>query len=161
MFRRYKPFFKAGAMDLMAFKFNIFSWLIVSALQVSCLVFLWIAVYRNSIDGMDSIINGFSFKEMITYLVMVNIFTFVCFDGNTSWTINQEIRDGTIAMAFVKPISYRARFIFSNLGSVATMVLMFGLPSFTVAYIVFYFFQQIIGIILDIFIKFFISHYFI
>ena len=66
MFKRYKPFFKAGSMDMMAFKFNIFSWLIVSALQVACLVFLWIAVYNNSTNGMDSIINGFTFKDMIT-----------------------------------------------------------------------------------------------
>ena len=139
MFKRYKPFFKAGSMDKMAFKFNIFSWLIVSALQVACLVFLWIAVYNNSTNGMDSIINGFTFKDMITYLVMINIFTFVSFDGNTSWTINQEIKDGTIAMAFVKPISYRKRFIFTNLGVVSTMILMFGIPSFTIAYIVFYF----------------------
>lgn len=139
MFKRYKPFFKAGSMDMMAFKFNIFSWLIVSALQVACLVFLWIAVYNNSTNGMDSIINGFTFKDMITYLVMINIFTFVSFDGNTSWAINQEIKDGTIAMAFVKPISYRKRFIFTNLGVVSTMILMFGIPSFTIAYIVFYF----------------------
>lgn len=139
MFKRYRPFFKAGSMDMMAFKFNIFSWLIVSALQVTCLVFLWIAVYKNSTNGMDSIINGFSFKDMITYLVMINIFTFVSFDGSTSWNINQEIKDGTIAMAFVKPISYRTRFIFTNLGVVSTMILMFGIPSFTIAYIVFYF----------------------
>ena len=139
MFKRYKPFFKAGSMDMMAYKFNTISWLIVSTLQVTCLVFLWIAVYKNSSNGMDSVINGFSFKEMITYLVMVNIFTFVSFDGNTSWTINQEIKDGTIAMAFVKPISYRKRFIFTNLGVVSTMILMFGIPSFTIAYLVFYF----------------------
>ena len=139
MFKRYRPFFKAGSMDMMAFKFNIFSWLVVSALEVACLVFLWIAVYNNSTNGMDSIINGFTFKDMITYLVMINIFTFVSFDGNTSWTINQEIKDGTIAMAFVKPISYRKRFIFTNLGVVSTMILMFGIPSFTIAYIVFYF----------------------
>ena len=88
---------------------------------------------------MDSIINGFSFQEMITYLVFVNIFTFVSFDGNTSWTINQEIKDGTIAMAFVKPISYRKRFIATNLGVVSTMILLFGIPSFTIAYLIFYF----------------------
>lgn len=139
MFKRYKPFFKAGSMDMMAFKFNIFSWLIVSALQVACLIFLWVAVFKNSINGMDSIINGFSFQEMITYLVFVNIFTFVSFDGNTSWTINQEIKDGTIAMAFVKPISYRKRFIATNLGVVSTMIILFGIPSFTIAYLIFYF----------------------
>ena len=56
MFKRYKPFFKAGSMDMLALKFNIFSWLIVSALQVACLIFLWIAVFKNSVNGMDSII---------------------------------------------------------------------------------------------------------
>lgn len=137
MFKRYRPFFKAGSMDLMAFKFNIFSWLIVSVLEVTCLVFLWIAVYKNSNDQMNSIINGFSFKEMITYLVMINIFNFVAFDGTTSWTINQEIKDGTIAMAFVKPISYRKRFIFTNLGVVSTLFLMLGIPMISLAYIVF------------------------
>ena len=61
MFKRYKPFFRAGAMDMMAFKFNLFTWLIVTVFEVAVIVFLWIAVYRNSIDGFDSVINGFSF----------------------------------------------------------------------------------------------------
>ena len=121
MFKRYLPFFKAGAMDLVAFKFNIFSWLLVTSLQVVCIIFLWIAVYASSEFGMNSIINGFKFEEMITYLVMINIFSFVVFDGSTSYNINQEIKDGTIAMAFVKPISYRLRFVATNLGVISTM----------------------------------------
>ena len=137
MFKRYLPFFKAGAMDLVAFKFNIFSWLLVTSLQVVCIIFLWIAVYASSEFGMNSIINGFKFEEMITYLVMINIFSFVVFDGSTSWNINQEIKDGTIAMAFVKPISYRLRFVATNLGVISTMLLMFGIPGFSIAYIVF------------------------
>lgn len=132
---RYKPFFRAGAMDLMAYKFHIFTWLIVTAFQVACTVFLWIAVYKNA--GFDSVINGFSFKEMITYMVTVNIMSFVTFDSNSMNVIYDEIRDGTIAVSFIKPISYRLRFVASNLGSFFVKELLFGLPMFTAAYVIF------------------------
>lgn len=137
MFKRYKPFFRAGAIDLLAYKFNLFTWLIVSILEVACIVFLWFGVYQSSINGMDTIINGFSFKEMICYVVMINIYNFVSFDGTTLWTIDDEIRNGTIAMSFVKPISYRTRFIATTLGSVCMKILMLGLPLFTISYLIF------------------------
>ena len=137
MFKRYKPFFRAGAMDMLAYKFNMFSWLIISSLQVLCVVFLWFGVYRSSADGMDSIINGFSFKDMICYTVMINIFNFVSFNGNTLWVINEEIKNGTIAMSFVKPISYRKRFIATNLGEVSVQILLLGIPLYCLSYIIF------------------------
>lgn len=139
MFKKYLPFFKASSMDLMAFKFNILIWLIISALQVVCVVCLWIGVYQSSINGVDSVINGFAFKEMLMYIVMVNIFGFTVMDGTTLFIINEEIKDGTIAMSFIKPTSYRLRFVFSNLGAVSTLFLMFGVPCFTAAYLIFYF----------------------
>ena len=114
MFKKYLPFFKASSMDLMAFKFNILIWLVISALQVVCVVCLWIGVYQSSINGVDSVINGFTFKEMLMYIVMVNIFGFTVMDGTTLFIINEEIKDGTIAMSFIKPTSYRLRFVFSN-----------------------------------------------
>lgn len=137
MLKKYKPFFRAGAIDTLAFKFNLFTWLFVTIFEVACVLFLWIAVYKNSPNGIDSVINGFTFKEMICYLVMINIFNFVVFSNYTLWKINDEIKDGTIAMAFVKPISYRARFIFSNLGIVFMQSLLIGLPCFSIAYIIF------------------------
>lgn len=157
MFKRYKPFFKAGAMDMMAFKFNLFTWLLVTVFEVAVIVFLWIAVYKNSIDGFDSVINGFTFKEMICYLVMINIFTFVTFDGSTLWTINDEIKNGTISMSFVKPISYRKRFIATTLGFFAVVELIIGLPCFIISYIVF----NLIGFISVTSIWTFILHIFL
>lgn len=137
MFKRYKPFFRAGMLDLLAYKFNMFTWLLVSMLQVACIIFLWIAVYQNSPLGMDSIINGFTFKEMITYLVMINIFGFVSFDGMTLWTINDEIKNGTISMSLTKPISYRLKLLFATLGATSANFVILGIPCFTIAYLVF------------------------
>ncbi len=131
---RYKPFFRAGAMDLMAYKFHIFTWLIVTALQVLSVFFLWVAVYKNS---PDVVINGFTFEQMVTFMVMINIFNFVAFDGYTGDVISDEVRDGTIANSFIKPISYRLRFVATNIGSISAKFLAFGLPMFIISYVTF------------------------
>ena len=161
MFKRYKPFFRAGIMDLMAYKFNIFMWLFVTVFEVAVVVFLWISVYKNSPEGANSIINGFTFKEMITYVVMINIFTFITMDGSTLWQINDEIKMGTISIAFTRPISYRKRFIATTLGNVTMMTLMFGLPLLSIAYLVFYLIDFIviesIGVFLFHILLFFIA----
>ncbi|MCH5152348.1 MAG: ABC-2 family transporter protein [Clostridiales bacterium] len=134
MFRKYKPFFRAGAMETLAYKFNIFGWLIVSALQVVCVFFLWIGVYKNS---PDQIINGFTLRDMLVYTAFINVFNFVTFAGDTMYSISQDIKNGTIAMSFVKPISYRVRFIFTTLGGFSMNMLLLGLPAFVLLYVVF------------------------
>ena len=48
MLKKYKPFLRAGAMDTMAYRFNILVWAVITVCQVACLVFLWLAVYRSS-----------------------------------------------------------------------------------------------------------------
>lgn len=137
MFKRYKPFFRAGAMSTLAYKFNLLSWVVISAFQIACLFFLWKGVYSNSVGGINSVINGFTYKQMIVYVVFVNILNFVSFPNETMWEIEDEITKGTIAMSFVKPISYRLRFVATVLGMVGMSMLILGLPFFVVGYVVF------------------------
>ena len=121
-------------METLAYKFNIFGWLIVSALQVLCVFFLWIGVYKNS---PNEIINNFTLNDMLVYMAFVNVFNFVTFAGNTMYSVLQDIYKGTIAMSFVKPISYRVRFIFTTLGSMFMKIVLLGLPAFVILYAVF------------------------
>ena len=74
--KKYKPFIRASAMDILAYRFNILTWALVTVAEVACLIFLWLAVYQSSEGGIDSAINGFTFKEMITYVVLTTIFGF-------------------------------------------------------------------------------------
>ena len=133
MLKKYKPFLRASAMDLMAYKFNILIWVIVTIFEVACLVFLWLAVYSSSEGGMDASINGFTYKEMITYVVLTTVFGFVTFNNDTMWHINQDIIKGTIGNYVIKPISYRGKFVASNLGSFLMMGLLFGLPLYGIS----------------------------
>ena len=133
MLKKYKPFLRAAAMDMMAYKFNILVWVIVTIFQVACLVFLWLAVYRSSEGGIDASINGFTYKEMIAYVVLTTIFGFVTFNNDTMWYINQDIRKGTLGNYVIKPISYRGKFVASNLGAFLMMAVVFGLPLYAIA----------------------------
>jgi len=126
--RKYKPFVRASAIDMMAYRFNILIWVIVTILEVACLIFLWLAVYQSSTGGIDAPINGFTFKEMITYVVLTTVFGFVTFNNDTLWFINKDIKEGTIGNYVIKPISYRGRFVASNLGALLMMTLVFGTP---------------------------------
>lgn len=82
MFKRYKPFFRAGAMDCLAYKSSMFGWVIVSVLEVLSVFFMWIGVYKSSADGVNSVINGFTFHEMLVYVTFVNVFNFVSLNGD-------------------------------------------------------------------------------
>lgn len=131
--RKYKPFVRASAIDMMAYRFNILVWVLVTVLEVACLIFLWFAVYQSSNGGIDSAIHGFTYKEMIVYVVLTTIFGFVTFNNDTLWYINQDIIKGTIGNYVIKPISYRGKFIASNIGGFLTMSLMFGIPLYGIS----------------------------
>lgn len=132
MLKKYKPFLRASAMDVMAYKFNILVWVIVTLFEVACLVFLWFAVYQSSEGGIDASINGFTYKEMIAYVVLTTIFGFVTFNNDTLWIINNDIRKGTIGNYLIKPISYRGKFVASNIGALLIMTLIFGIPLYSI-----------------------------
>ena len=133
MLKRYKPFLRAGAMDTMAYRFNILMWALITVCEVACLVFLWLAVYHSSVGGMDAEIHGFTFREMISYVVLTTVFGFVTYNNSTLWSINTDIRKGTVGNYLIKPISYRGKFAATNLGSLLTMTALFGVPLYAAA----------------------------
>ena len=138
MFKKYKPFFKAGMINTLAYRAALLTWLLVTFFQIACVVFLWIAVYSNAPGGVESaIINGFTLKEIIVYFVFTNILSFTCFPGETLWSIMEDIKKGTIALSFTKPISYRLKLLFTTYGMALMPLLIFGLPLFTISYTLF------------------------
>lgn len=134
MFKRYKPFFRVGAINCFAYKFQIFVWFIITALEFVCTAFLWHGVYQSS---PQAIVNGFTFPQMLTYMVFCNVLSFLVAAGDTMDTLNNEIKDGTIASSFTKPVNYRLKALFTMLGSTCAQFLFLALPVATVAYVIF------------------------
>ncbi len=132
--KKYIPFFKAGMMEELAYRAGLFAWMLITVLQLLCVAFLWTAVYNSS---SSPVINGFTFNEMIVYFVFTNIFAFMCLGTETLHDINSEIKDGTIAISLIKPISYRIRFLFRALGNSAMRIIIMGIPTIVISMIVF------------------------
>ena len=86
-------------------KFNNVDALIYVGVAFSWLIFLYQAIYRNSPEGMSSIINGFTFYEMVLYMITSFVFSFVVNSSETSLNIFQDIKEGTISNTLTKPVS--------------------------------------------------------
>ena len=151
---KYRPFLRAGAMDTLSYRFNILIWAGITVCQVACMVFLWLAVYRSSAGGMDAEIHGFTYREMIAYVVLTTIFGFVTYNNDTLWNINTDIKKGTVGNYLIKPISYRGKFAATSLGMLLTMTALFGVPLYTAALIA----LRLLGFLPDLSFPAFFAH---
>ena len=151
---KYLPFSKAGIKGFLVYKAQIFMWLFISFLEILFVVFLYQAIYRNSDDGMNSIINGFNFYEMVLYMITSFIFSFVVFQSETSWNIFQDIKEGTIANTLTKPVSYRLRHSFACFGVTAIGFLVIMVPLISIVYGIFIYFNLVAMTILEFLLNF-------
>ena len=133
----YLPFSKAGIKMELAYKAQIVMWIFISFVEIFFVVFLYEAIYRNSENGMSSVINGFTFYDMILYMITSFFFSFVMGSGDTSYEIATDIREGTIANTMTKPVSYRLRHLFTYAGSLTLNYSVIILPFMTLVYGVF------------------------
>ena len=137
LFRLYLPFSKAGVKVELAYKAQIVMWIAISFIEVFFVVFLYQAIYRNSPDGMASVINGFSFYDMVLYMLTSFFFTFIMGSGDTSYEIYTDIREGTIANTLTKPVSYRLRHLFTYFGTFIFDWVVVALPFLSLIYGIF------------------------
>lgn len=135
--RQYLPFSSAGVKGVLAYKAQTFMWLFIAFIDIFFIIFLYQAIYRNSPEGMSSIINGFTFYEMVLYMITSFVFSFVVNSSETSWNIFQDIKEGTIANTLTKPVSYRLRHLFTYIGGMAFLFVIMVLPILTIVYGIF------------------------
>ncbi len=133
----YIPFSKAGIKGIIVYKAQIFMWLFISFVDVFFVIFLYQAIYRNSLDGINSVINGFTFYEMVLYMVTSFVFSFVINGSDTTYNIFTDVKEGTIVNTLTKPVSYRAKHLFTYLGSLFFEFLIIVLPLLVIIYSIF------------------------
>ncbi len=111
--RIYKPFINAGMQETTTYRAN---WIFLTIGNVlGCFVsyFIWKAVFLSS---PNNTINGFSISQMIVYIFLMFLTSTLISSGGT-YDIGEEIRDGSIAMRIIKPISYNSTFLFQEIGN--------------------------------------------
>lgn len=130
----YLPFSKAGIQTQLIYKAQIVMWILIDFFEAFFILFLYGAIYRNSPNGMDSVINSFTYNDMVLYMITSFVFSFVISSSETSYNIATDIREGTISGTITKPVSYRLRHLFTYLGSVVLLFAIVMLPTLVVIY---------------------------
>jgi ABC-2 type transport system permease protein len=98
--------------EFLQYRVGNLMWFGVNLLDLAAKIFLWTAIFKNA----DSeVLNGFSLELMIVYIIATQIVFHLTF-LNPQFEMAEDIRMGTIAMKFIKPISYRVQIFFSSLG---------------------------------------------
>lgn len=133
----YLPFSKAGIKIELSYKAQIVMWIAISFIQIFFVLFLYQAIYRNSPDGMDAVINGFTFYDMVLYMITSFFFSFVMGSGDTSYDIWTDIKEGTIANTLTKPVSYRLRHLFTYFGVLVFDYVVIIIPFLSIVYAIF------------------------
>ena len=109
----YLPFVNAGMQEVATYRVNWIFFMLGEALSCFVTYFIWAAVYSS---GSKESMNGFTMPQMIVYIVLMFLTgTIIASDG--AFVVGEEIRDGSIIMRMIKPVSYNATFLFQELGN--------------------------------------------
>lgn len=110
----YFPFARSVIQRRMSYKIGFVMRIIGGLLQVLIMYYLWMAIFNSSVTGQ---IKGFTSDEMVVYIIMSYI-TSQVININIEGIISFEIRDGSIAVNLIRPISYKKRILAESLGEV-------------------------------------------
>lgn len=111
--RMYLPFVNAGLQEAFTYRANWLFYILGDVIGCFVSFFVWEAVFIS--NGGESFME-FDKGDMIVYIFLTFLTGQIIGSGGT-YDIGQEIKDGTIAMRMIKPISYNSTFLFQELGN--------------------------------------------
>lgn len=120
----YYPFASSVLQRMLNFKINFYAFMFGGLLSTFVIFYLWKAVFSNS--G-QQLIEGFSMNDMLIY-VFISEISIRLINSRTDREIGEEIRDGSIAMNLIKPISYQGRHLFQSIGNSLFQFIFVGVP---------------------------------
>lgn len=129
--RKYRGFIKASFLEVFAFRFDIWSWIIQDILTVLCTIFLWLAIYSQQDPGIA--ISGYKEAELIGYMVFISLTLQWSSNTQTFRAVGDDIYQGNIAISLTKPLHYRRWHFFNAIGSMFANFVLFFLPMLLVS----------------------------
>ena len=111
--RIYLPFINAGMQETATYRVNWIFYMLGNVIGCFVSYFIWKAVF---LSGGTETMNGFTMPQMVVYIFLMFLTsTIIASDG--AWCVGEEVRDGSIAMRLIKPVSYNSTFLFQELGN--------------------------------------------
>ncbi|MBD8500824.1 ABC transporter permease [Paenibacillus arenosi] len=116
---------------MLAYRVNYYSGILIYTLNIGVYYFTWQAIY-----GSQETLAGFTVEQMTTYIAvswMARAFYF----NNLDQEISREIRDGSVAIQFIRPYNYILVKMMQGFGEGIFRLLLFMGPGMILACILF------------------------
>lgn len=116
---------------MLAYRVNYYSGIAIYAINIGAYYFVWAAIYAG-----QPTLGGFTVAQMTTYIAvswMARAFYF----NNLDREISNEIRDGSVAIQFIRPYQYVVVKMMQGLGEGLFRLIMFSVPGMVIASLLF------------------------
>lgn len=121
--RALAEFAKIGFINMMAFRLRYYTGIITYFINVTVYYFIWKAVFEA-----DPEFSSLRFEEMLTYVSIGWVMRSVYFN-NIDVQLSQEIIEGKITSALLKPIDLQASIVARAAGEALFRLLMLAVPA--------------------------------
>jgi ABC-2 type transport system permease protein len=118
-------------LTMLAYRVNYYSGIAIYAINIGAYYFVWNAIYAG-----QSAMGGFTAGQMATYIAvswMARAFYF----NNLDREISNEIRDGSVAIQFIRPYQYIVVKMMQGLGEGVFRLIMFSAPGMLIVSLLF------------------------
>lgn len=116
---------------MLAYRVNYYSGILIYALNIGSYYFLWKAIF-----GAQQQLGGMTLAQMTTYVV-VSWMSRAFYFNNLDREIASEIRDGSVAIQFIRPYNYIFVKIMQGLGEGIFRLLLFTTPGMVIVSLIF------------------------
>lgn len=132
--KAYLPFTINTFQMLLSYKANVIIFMLGEWMMLTVSFFLWKAIFSSS---PERVIKGFTLNEMILYII-ISFLTTLITSVDISFDISREVKDGTIAINLIRPVSYEKRMLFQAFGGVLYNFIIIFVAAFAVINVIVY-----------------------
>lgn len=129
--RVYAEFARVGFVNTLAFRLRYYTGIVTYFIYVSVYYFIWKAIYTHSTR-----IEGFDFRQMLTYIALGWIIRSVYFN-NIDQEMAYAVMEGRLAMELIKPANIQAMQVARALGEAVFRLVMLTAPTAVVILLVY------------------------
>lgn len=131
MFSAYIDILRIRFLMMLAYRVNYYSGIVIYALNIGAYYFLWKAIY-----GSKETLAGMTVTQMTTY-VAVSWMARAFYFNNLDREIANEIKDGSVAIQFIRPYNYIVVKMMQGLGEGLFRFFLFSAPGMVVVSLLF------------------------
>lgn len=126
MLNAYIDMIRIRFLMMLAYRVNYYSGIIIYALNIGAYYFLWKAIY-----GANETLGGMTVAQMTTY-VAVSWMARAFYFNNLDREIATEIKDGSVAVQFIRPYNYIIVKMMQGLGEGLFRLFLFSTPGMVI-----------------------------